>query len=87
MTKHHNQMRLPLDDLHDDVDLKKLSDTEFKELLLSDGDDLDAPFAGQPDQNASAAFGRPLTEQEWQEVLRELDRAVEEILAEEEKPR
>lgn len=80
--KHHDQMRLPLADIDDDVDLKKLSDAEFRALLVDDDDDLDARFGDRPDPNPLGGFRQPLTEQESRELMEELDRVVAEMLAE-----
>lgn len=75
MKKHHDQMRLPLADIDDDVGLKKLSD---------DDDDLDVRFGDRPYPHLLGGFRPPLTEQETRELMEELDRIAAEMLVEEE---
>lgn len=75
-----DQMRLPLDDIRDDVDVTRLSDEEFRMLLASDEsdnvDDLDWAFDERPDPNFLAQFRKPMTEAEEQEFAMAIMEAI-----------
>lgn len=75
-----DQMRLPLDDVKDDVDVTRLSDEEFRMLLASDEsdnvDDLDWAFDERPDPNFLAQFRKPMTEAEEEEFAMAIMEAI-----------